>query len=293
MKYSKRAFLTWAIILVWLSLILGSVFIETANGVLKYGYKEGEQYPFLMETYSEIKTTEGTTKSSTSSSAIIKIKSIDENKDGYDLKIEVLIVGGPSFYYGEYYGSSLINKYTFEGNKLQSYSGPTGFNLLTSTDWNKREGEWENFVDEMDDQPGTTIKVDDSKNGVFTLEINLNVYDTESNAIDYDNDGDKDGYTGWEKVNVAYDQNGVLKSIVYEVYMEFNAQNSAKYMYKISIGSSLIPMDILMYVIVAAICFVATLILGYLIGKRKTERAPPPPPPKHIQEMPQVGTSDI
>lgn len=273
LKQPKRKLLTLAIALTCLSIALSPAFVEPANAAIKYGYKEGQQYQFSMEMYSEIKTDEGSTKSSFSSPMIVKIKNIDEASGGYDLKIELITVG----LYG-IFGGSLINKETIEGNQLfESYYEPPSPNLFTSTDWDEREDDWDNFVNYIDSRPGTTVRVDDAKNGVFKLEVNLDVDDSESN-IDYDNDGDYDSYTGWMKLYLEYDQNGVLKSYTYEVYREFNPRNSQKSTYKMSIGGpSLIPMDILIYLIIGVVCFAVALFLGYFIGKRRAPKAPPPP----------------
>lgn len=283
MKQSKNTLLTLAIALTCLSIVASTAFVEPANAAIKYGYKEGQKYQFLVEMYSEVKTDEGSTKSSFSSPMIVKIKDIDEATGGYDLKIELTIVGP----YGIFGGGSLISKETIEGNRLfeyYHYDSPPSPNLFTSTDWDEREDEWDDFIEYIDNRPGTTVKVDDAKNGAFKLEVELDVDDSESN-IDYDNDGDRDGYTGWMKLYLEYDQNGVLKSYTYQVYKEFNPRNSQNLTYKMSLGGpSLISWDIIMYTIVGVVCFVVALILGYFVGKRKAPKVPPPPSGETLQQ---------
>ncbi|MEM3770247.1 MAG: hypothetical protein QXG76_03570 [Candidatus Bathyarchaeia archaeon] len=280
MEQTKRKLLTAAITLTYLAIILSAAFVKSASASIKYGYKEGDQYQFFMEGYSEVKTEKGSGKSSYSNLINVKIEDIETQTGGYGLKIELTTVG--------YYGA-IIDRRIIEGNRtFESFSplyyAPTP-NLFTSTDWDERAGEWDALIKPIKSADYVTVKVSEAKNGVFKLEVDLKVKDTDAIAIDYDDDGDRDGYTGWMKLYLEYDQNGVLKSFTYEIYREFTTQNTQKITYKMSRGGpSLIPMDILMYIVIGVVCFVVALFLGYFIGKRRAPKAPPPPTGETLSE---------
>ena len=284
----KRAFFksTLATILILstaLLAIMNSVYVKPAEAAIKYGYKEGETYQFYAEMTSETTTEEGSTKSSWSGTIIIRIKEIEENEDGYDLKITLVMT---SSMYG-LPGGSLINEQVIEGNRLFQYDygydtvfTVPSFNWFTSTDWDDREDEWEDFVDEIDNSPGVTIKDDSALNGVFNLVAKFDVDESESH-IDYDDDGDNDSYTGSLTMRGEYDSNGVLKSFNYDMTIKFNEENSAKTSYRISRGAPplISTSDIVMFALVGIVCFVVALLLGYFTGKRRASKVQPSPPP--------------
>jgi len=284
----KRAFFksTLATILILstaLLAIMNSVYVKPAEAAIKYGYKEGETYQFYAEMTSETTTEEGSTKSSWSGTIIIRIKEIEENEDGYDLKITLVMT---SSMYGLPSGS-LINEQVIEGNRLFQYDYGYGtvftvpsFNWFTSTDWDDREDEWKDFVDEIDNSPGVTIKDDSASNGVFNLVAKFDVDKSESH-IDYDDDGDNDSYTGSLTIRGEYDSNGVLKSFNYDMTIKFNEENSAKTSYRISRGAPplISTSDIVMFALVGIVCFVVALLLGYFIGKGRASKVQPPPSP--------------
>ena len=180
----------------------------------------------------------------------------------------------------------LINEQVIEGNRLFQYDygyatvfTVPSFNWFTSTDWDDREDEWKDFVDEIDNSPGVTIKDDSALNGVFNLVAKFDVDESESH-IDYDDDGDNDSYTGSLTMRGEYDSNGVLKSFNYDMTIKFNDENSAKTSYRISRGAPplISTSDIVMFALVGIVCFVIALLLGYFIGKSRTSKVQPSPP---------------
>jgi len=251
--------------------------VMSANALKKYGYKKGDEYRFVLEMASTIKTDEGTTSSSQSYEVIYKIKDIDEDVDGYDIKIDLVVVGFRGFYPGFYGYGGLLDEITIEGDKLMPDEGSYGswfFNLFTSTDWSDREDEWEDFIDKIDDQEGYKVKEDSASNGAFSLQVELDVDDDDTIAIDYDGDGDKDGYTGWWTFKGEYDETGVLKASSWESYMEFDRRNSVTSSLNIYRGgsSALVPREIFIYIALIAVSFSAAFVSGFFFGKHKVPK---------------------
>jgi hypothetical protein len=249
-----------------------------SNALKRYGYKAGDEYRFVVETSTTIKTEEGTTSSSQSYEVIYKIEDIDEDVDGYDIKIELVTVSSTGFYPGFYsYGSPMnyiIDEITIEGNKLMAQEMPYSggfFNLFTSTDWSEREDEWEDLVKQLDDQENYKVKEDSASNGVFSFQLELDVDDNDVAAIDFDGDGDQDGYTGWWTLKVEYDDKGVLKASNWESYIEFDRRNSIKHTLNVYRGglSAILPREMFIYVALVIVSFGISFVSGFFLGKRK------------------------
>jgi len=281
MKKTRRTLRTLCLLSVIITLSLLSIVSSSCNmsvyALKRYGYGKGDEYRFVMEMSTIINSEEGTTTTSQSYEFIIKIKDVDEDADGYDIKIEALVVGSTGFLMGFYSQGGLMQETTIEGYRLVSKGGgPMGgfFNFFTSTDWDEWKDEWKDFVEGIGDQKGYRVREDSASNGVFGIRAEMDVDDDEPSAIDYDGDGDKDGYTGWFSLKGEYDNKGVLKSSVSESYMEFNKRNSVTHSFKIYRGIfSPLPREMFVYTAVVIASFVVAFVLGFFLGKRKTPKA--------------------
>jgi len=242
----------------------------------KYGYGSGDEYRFVMEMSTTSNTEEGRTSSSYSYEIILKIKDVDEDVGGYSIKIDVLVVGSTGYYPGFYEFGSLMDETSIEGDKLMAEGGGimgSYFNLFTSTDWDERGDEWEDFVEDIDGQEGHKVDYESASNGVFALSGEMDISEEES-YMDYDGDGDDDDYTGWFSVRGEYDSKGALESSKVEYYMEFNTRNSVTHSIKTyRKGLSLLPNDMLNLIVIAAASFVIALITGFFLGKRRKPKA--------------------
>jgi len=236
---------------------------RSVSALIKYGYKEGDDYRFSHEMSSTSDTEEGKTTSTVSYDTIVKIRDIDEDVAGYKIRITMLVVNP-----GQYGGP--ISEQVIEGNRLM-YGGGTSasFNLFTSTDWDDREDEWKSYVDGVDDQKGYRVTEDSASNGVFILKAEIDVSRDDSN-IDYDDDGDNDAYKGWLSVKGEYDSRGVLKSNVAETYRKFNDRNSITYSEKVdSGGKPLISTETLLYIDSGIVVFIVAFVLGFFFAKQR------------------------
>ena len=274
-KGFRRLHLLSAVIALSLLIIVSFSYNMSAYALKKYGYEKGDEYQFVMEISTTTTTEEGTASTSQSNEFIVKIKDVDEDADGYSIKIKTLIVGSTGFYPG--YGG-LMEEQIIEGDRLMAYEGIGGFtggyfNLFTSTDWDERGDEWEELIDEMDDQEGYDVREDSASNGVFSLLADIDVDDDES-TMDYDDDDDYDGYTGRLSLKGEYDEKGVLKSSIAEYYMEFNERNNIEYSYKVYSGApSLLPSESFIYLVAVVASFVVAFVIGFLVGKGRKPRA--------------------
>jgi len=292
-KYFRKYCWFFVLIVLSLTTIVISPHIMPANALKKYGYEKGEEYRFVIEMSTTIKTDEGTTSSSQTYEVICKIKDVEEDTDGYDIKIDLIVMGAVGFYPGFYGYGSLVDETTIEGNKLMS-GGVTPmsgfFNLFTSTDWSDREEEWEEFVEEIDKREGYKVTDDSALNGIFSLQIELDVDDDDATAIDYDGDGNREGYTGWWSIRGEYDSKGVLRSSSWETYMEFNKRNSIKSSLNVYRGTApgMPSSEMIIYVTLAVVGLIVAFVLGFFVGKSKVPKAPsasatdlPPKPPQN------------
>lgn len=267
---SKTCFILVIIVLTSL-LVVNSIYNMSAVAVKMYEYKEGDRYRFIVEMSSSVDTEEGKTFSTISDEIIVNIASIDEDDDGYDIKIEVFVISsGYGNFLGIYSYSEPISELIIEGNTLLSEGiYPGMFNLFTSTDWDDREDDWKYIIDEVDNQGGYRVTEESASNGVFTLHAEITVSDDDSD-MDYDNDGDKDGYTGWFSMKGEYNDNGVLKSSNIETYIEFNKNNHITYSNIVySGGRPLISSERFLYIGTSLAVFIVTFILGFFVGKHR------------------------
>jgi hypothetical protein len=276
-KCYRRHCFVFVLMALFLATTLFSSLSMSANALKKYGYKEGDDHRFVVETSTTIKTEEGTTLSSRSYEVIYKIKEIDEDVNGYDIKIKLVVVGSRGFYPGFYGYGSLMDEITIEGNKLMPEDGgfyPRGiFNLFTSTDWSDREDEWDDFIEKIDDQEGYKVEEDSASNGVFSLRVELDVDDDHATAIDYDGDGKREGYTGWWTFRGEYDDKGVLKASSWESYMEFDRRNSVKSSFNVYRGPpAMLPREMFIYVALVVVSFGVAFVSGFFLGKRRVSK---------------------
>ena len=271
-KDLKKACLLSIIIALSLLTITGSLYNLSVYALKKYGYEKGDEYRFVREWSTTAATEEGKATTSYSYEMIIKITDVDEDVGPYNIKIDYLLVGS----YPGFDDFGLMTEESMEGDKLltgRSFLTGGMFNLFTSTDWNDREDEWDDFVDEIDDQTGYKVTEDSASNGVFTLQSEMDVSDDES-WVDYDDDGDFDDYTGRFSVRGEYDINGVLKSSTAEYYMEFDSENSVTYSSKVYRGGpSPASSDMLIYIAIGVASFVVAFFLGFFVGKGRMPKA--------------------
>jgi len=158
-----------------------------------------------------------------------------------------------------------------EGNRLMSsISISIVFSLFTSTDWDERRIEWDTYVESIDNMKGYRVTEDTAANGVFTLRAEMDVSSSDS-TVDYDDDGDKEGYTGWLTVRGEYDGNGVLKSESTETYMKFNERNSLTSSYKLYSGSrSLISTEPMLLIGGGLVAVIVAFFLGFFLSRRRS-----------------------
>ena len=267
----RKTCLLSVIVVLVLLIVVSNTYDVSVFALKKYGYKEGDEYRFVMEMSSSADSEEGKTVSTGSYEIVVKIKSVDEDVDGYSIKITMLVVSsGYGYFPGMYSYSGPISEQTIEGDRLSSGGNfPSMFNLFTSTDWDDRQDEWDDMVDDIDDQKGYRVTDDSASNGVFTLYAEMDVSDDDS-YIDYDGDGDKDGYTGWLSVRGEYDGNGVLKSSTAEMYMEFNKYNRVTYSYKVYRGGKpLLSSETFLYIGAGIAVFVVAFVSGLFVAKHR------------------------
>jgi len=280
----KKSILILMLFVMLLTLLSAFYDVSAANAQKMYGYKAGDVYFFIMEACSTADTEKGKTTTRTSLEVKIIVEDVTENTEGYHIKIDTLIViSGFGIFPGQYYGgyNRLIQKQTFEGDKpiTEGGGGAFGFSpvsLFTTTEWDKRGDEWNEFVEQIDGYKGTTVTNSYASDGIFTVTGELDVSPSDS-YIDYDGDGSHDGYTGTFSIRHEYDGNGVLSSSSMEVTMRFNYKNSLTSTYKIYRGpKTFMPAETTMYLAIGglSVACVATFFIGFYIGKSRKPKAP-------------------
>jgi len=256
-----------------------ALYIAPVSALIKYGYKKGDKYSFVAEASSVSDTEVGKATTSGLGEYIAEVTDIDEDTGGYKIRIELLTTTIGSAYFPWMHGTTLISEDVMEGNRLMAGgSFSMLFNLFTSTDWDEWEDEWDDYVESVDNVKGYRVTEDTAANGVFTLRAEMDVSSSDS-TMDYDNDGDKDGYTGWLTVRGEYDGNGVLKSESTETYMKFNDRNSLTSSYKLYSGSRpMISTEPMLLIGVGIVALVVGLLLGFLLWRRRSAPMAAPPP---------------
>lgn len=248
----------------------------------EYGYKAGDEYLFIVEMSSTADTEEGKTTTTSSYEMLVRIQDVDEDADGYSIKIDVIIVcSGRGYFPGQpmgYWGP-IIQKQTLEGDTLITNGGFWPTTLFTTTDWDKRGDEWDEYVEQINRYEGCTVTDSYASGGVFTVSGEIDVSDDDS-YIDYDDDGDYDGYTGTFAIRSEYDKNGVLVSSSIQMEITFNYRNRMTSTYKIYRGPKpLIPggTGTLTYILIGGIS-VAACIITFFLGVYTTKRRKPTVP---------------
>jgi opacity protein-like surface antigen len=164
--------------------------------------------------------------------------------------------------------------------------------VFVTADWNTRGDEWNNYVNAAKAVSGWMIKdytgTHGDTNGAFTLNVQYDVSDTNS-RIDFNDDGSNEAYTGTMSTSVQYDANGVLSSYSMQSNMQFDQRNSATSSMSITRGgTSFLPSDTVVLVVVGVVAFIIALALGFFIGRSRrpmdmmnsrssTTQSPPPP----------------
>jgi len=250
-----------------------------AGAIKRYGYEAGDEYKFVIETRSTAHTEEGTSTTTSSYETVIKIDDIEEDTEGYSIKIDCIVVGA-GYWFGWYGpGGTLINEQTMEGDAFITNgvgaSLPTS--IFTTTDWDDRGEEWDEFIDDIDDMEDYKVTDSSAKGGTFTADIEMDVPEENSN-IDYDGDEYEDEYTGTMSYRIEYDSDGVLASSSTKSEIEFNRQNSLTSEYKIH-RAGFEWSGVLPYILMA-ITGIVGLVAGFAIGFYKAKgRKPAAPPP--------------
>jgi len=253
-----------------LSLIVVLSCVKGAVAAYSYGYKEDETYGFSVQMSSSATTSQGTGGSSVSASVSYKIKDITEGALGYRVRVTCTVVTAMSGSGGE----SMIQEQVLEGDPkpfIRSSSlGPVS--PFITTDWNTRNDEWKAYVDTLDANAGWTIKDSTQATGTFTVNVEFDVSDTQSD-VDFDDDGTNDRYTGTMVVRVQYDSNGVLQSYSSQLNRQFNPNNNYAETVEASRGGATLALsNMATYVIIGVVSFVVALAIGFMIGRMRPTR---------------------
>jgi hypothetical protein len=213
MAYAKRKQTSKTImVLIAASAMLLLLASSTAYAVYSYGYKAGDKYEFNMQTTSTTETPSGNAGSSVIYNVAFTIKDITEDAYGHRVDIKYLAVVSTGFG-----GNDVISEGHMEGDPrpfIGGYGSMLGFptSPFVTTDWELRTTEWNQYIENnYANHAGYLIKTNTHSNGLFTLEINLDV-DQAHSEYDFNNDGTNDAYTGTITQKIEYDSNGVLSS---------------------------------------------------------------------------------
>jgi hypothetical protein len=286
MTYAKneQTFRTVAVLIAALSLLLllaGS----TAYAVYNYGYKIGDKYDFNMQTTSTTDTPSGKAGSSTSYGVAFTIKDITEDDYSHRVDIKYLAVVSTGGIYG--FGSDMISEGHMEGDPRPFIGGSTlGFpsSPFITTDWELRADEWQTYVENnYANKPGHLIKTNTHSNGLFALDIDLDV-DQEHSEYDFNNDGTSDAYTGTMSVKIEYDSNGVLSSASMKTNIDAGTKGSLDYSMSAGRGQAALggglPADTFTYTLAVTgviIAFIIGFILHMMMTPRKAAMSQPSP----------------
>jgi hypothetical protein len=288
MEYAKneQTFRNVAVLIAALSLLLllaGS----TAYALYSYGYKIGDKYDFNMQTTSTTDTPSGKAGSSTSYGVAFTIRDIREDYNSHRIDIKYLAVISTGGITG-LGGSDIISEGHMEGDPRPFIGGSTlGFpsSPFITTDWELRGIEWQTYVENnYGNKPGYLIKSNTHSNGLFALDIDLDV-DQARSEYDFNNDGTPDAYTGTLSVKIEYDSNGILSS----ASMKSNIQAAGEkgsLDYSMSAGRGQaalgggLPADTFTYTLAITgviIAFIIGFIVHMMMTPRKTAMSQPSP----------------
>jgi hypothetical protein len=254
-----------------LTVVLGCVI--TASAAYTYGYKEDETYSFNLQMSSTATTSQGTGGMSVGGSVTYKIKDITEGASGYRVKVTCTVVTSMSGSGGE----SMVQEQVLEGDPkpfIRSSSlGPV--TPFITTDWATRDDEWKAYVDALDEEygSGSTIKDSTQSSGTFTVNVEYDVSDAQSN-IDFDSDGNNDKFEGTLSIRLQYDSNGVLQSYSSQMNRQFNPSNSYAETIEAGTGAPALALNnMVLYVIIGVVSFIVALAIGFMIGRMRPMRS--------------------
>jgi hypothetical protein len=288
MTYSKREQTSKTIVVLFAALSLLMVLaISTAYAVYSYGYKIGDKYDFNMQTTSTTDTPSGKAGSSTSYGVAFTIRDIREDYNSHRIDIKYLAVVSTGGMYG--FGSDVISEGNMEGDPRPFIGGSTlGFpsSPFITTDWELRADEWQTYVENnYANKPGHLIKSNTHSNGLFALDIDLDV-DQEHSEYDFNNDGTPDAYTGTLAMKIEYDSNGVLSSASMKTNIDAGTKGTLDYSMSAGRGQAAlgggIPADTFTYALIiigVIMAFIVGLMVSKMMPPRKATMSQPSPNP--------------
>jgi hypothetical protein len=258
---------------------------STAYAVYSYGYKVGDKYDFNMQTTSATDTPSGKAGSSTSYGVAFTIKDITEDDYGHRVDIKYLAVVSTGGIYG--FGSDIISEGHMEGDPRPFIGGSTlGFpsSPFITTDWELRADEWQTYVENnYANKPGHLIKTNTHSNGLFALDVDLDV-DQQHSEYDFNNDGTADAYTGTMSAKIEYDNNGILSSASMKTNIDAGTKGSLDYSMSAGRGQAALggglPADMFTYALIiigVIMAFIVGLMFSKMITPRKVAMSQPSP----------------
>jgi hypothetical protein len=276
MTYSKREQTSKTIVVLFAVLSLLMVLaISTAYAVYSYGYKAGDKYDFNMQTTSTTDTPSGKAGSSVIYNVAFTIRDITEDYNSHRVDIKYLAVVSTGFG-----GSDVISEGHLEGDPRPFIGGSTlGFptSPFITTDWERRATEWNQYIENnYANKAGYLIKTNTHSNGVFALEINLDV-DQAHSEYDFNNDGTMDAYTGTITQKIEYDSNGVLSSASMKTNIDADTKGSIASSMSAGRGQAALggglPADMFTYALII-VGVIMAFIVGLMFSRMMTPRRP-------------------
>jgi hypothetical protein len=281
---NERTFGKVAVLITALALLL-LLASSTAYAVYSYGYKVGDKYDFNMHTTSTTDTPSGKAGSSTSYGVAFTIRDIREDYNFHRIDIKYLAVVSTGGIYG--FGSDIISEGNMEGDPRPFIGGSTlGFpsSPFITTDWELRANEWQTYVENnYANKPGHLIKSNTHSNGLFALDIDLDV-DQGHSEYDFNNDGTPDAYTGTLTMKIEYDSNGVLSSASMKTNIDAGTKGSLDYSMSAGRGQAALggglPTDTFTYALIiigVIMAFIVGLMVSKMVTPRKAAMSQPSP----------------
>ena len=276
MTYAKREQTSKTIVVLFAALSLLMVLASsTAYAVYSYGYKVGDKYDFNMQTTSTTDTPSGNAGSSVIYNVAFTIKDITEDANDHRVDIKYLAVASTGFG-----GSDVISEGHMEGDPrpfIGGYGSTLGFptSPFVTTDWELRTTEWNQYIENnYANQAGHLIKTNTHSNGVFALEINLDV-DQAHSEYDFNNDGTPDAYTGTITQKIEYDSNGVLSSASMRTNIDAGTKGSIASSMSAGRGQAALggglPADMFTYALII-VGVIMAFIVGLMFSRMMTPR---------------------
>jgi hypothetical protein len=283
MTYAKKepTFRKIAVLTAALSLFL-LLAASTAYAVYSYEYKVGDKYEFNMQTTSTTDTPSGKASSSISYGVAFTIRDIREDYNFHRIDIKYLAVVST----GGLGGSDIISEGNMEGDPRPFIGGSTlGFpaSPFITTDWELRGNEWKDYIEtNYANKPGYLIKSNTHSNGVFALDIELDV-DQAHSEYDFNNDGTPDAYTGTLSMKIEYNSNGVLLSAYTQRDIQAGTKGSLTYSMNAGRGQAALSgglsgtLTYALAIVGVIVAFLVGFLVSMIMRPRKAAISPSPP----------------